>query len=422
MAPPLSEDERMLSPGRILGTGAPAQRSSTERSSQPAGSAASSAREPGAPRRDVGEELRLLQQEELELQLQLDLQERRNRVALLKERLSCAELPLPERISLERGLEQEDHSQGDPSIPSSPPASNEGSFTPASSFTSFVPPSTSRTRVKAPADYYGKNLKEHSNFMWQCEIAFRQDASYFTADATKVLHAMQALRGEPRDRWKAFEDEYGKDRHTFNFFSEFLLNLIQDPVNRQLAAAEKYHAAEQRQGQSVHSFATYIEDLEADLETYTDEQRRLHLLARLRPDLKAALRSMQILPARRTELVSLAARIEDNLRQTPAGRASTRRPSPAAQGGYQPSQQNPNSIPVGTGASASRPTRGVGPSYRRGGGRGRGGAAAPTDRTGTTDLSNIECYNCHRMGHYANACPERPSGVGADNRPKNGRP
>ena len=80
----------------------------------------------------------------------------------------------------------------------------------------------------------------------------------------------------------------------------------------------------------MHSFATYIEDLEADLEIYTDEQRRLHLLARLRPDLKAALRSMQILPARRTELVSLAARIEDNLRQTPAGRASTRRPSPAA--------------------------------------------------------------------------------------------
>ena len=57
---------------------------------------------------------------------------------------------------------------------------------------------------------------------------------------------MQALRGEPRDRWKAFEDEYSKDYYTFNFFSEFLLNLIQDPVNRQLAAVEKYYAAEQR--------------------------------------------------------------------------------------------------------------------------------------------------------------------------------
>ena len=77
---------------------------------------------------------------------------------------------------------------------------------------------------------------------------------------------------------------------------------------------------------------------------------------------------------------------------------------------------------MGTGASASRLTCGVGPLYRRGGGRGRGGAAAPIDRTGTTDLSNIECYNCHRMGHYANACPKRPSSVGANNRPKNGRP
>ena len=411
MAPSLLGDERTLSPGRILGSGEPAQRSSTERSPQPVGSTASSARGTGAPRRELGEELRKLQQEEIELQLRLDVQERRNRVASLKERLSCAELPLDERPS-----------QGDPSIPLSPVASNEGSVTPASSLNSFVPPSTSRTRVKAPDAYYGKTLKEHTNFMWQCEVAFRQDASYFTADATKVLHGMQALRGEPRDRWKAFEDEHGRDCHTFELFSEFLLNLIQDPVNRQLAAAEKYHAAEQRQGQSVHSFATYVEDLENDLEAFTDEQRRLHLLARFRPDLKAALRSMQNLPLRRTELVSLAARIEDNLRQPSTGRASLRRPNPAAHQGYLPSQQNPNSIPMGIGASASRPSRGTGSSYRRGGGRGRGGAAAPADRVGTADLSHIECYNCHRMGHYSNACTQRSSSAAADNRPKNGRP
>ena len=79
-------------------------------------------------------------------------------------------------------------------------------------------------------------------------MAFRQDATYFTAEATKVLHGIQALRGEPRDRWRAYEDEHGKDRHTFQLFSEFLLNLVQDPVNRQLAAAERYHAAEQRTG------------------------------------------------------------------------------------------------------------------------------------------------------------------------------
>ena len=67
---------------------------------------------------------------------------------------------------------------------------------------------------------------------------------------------------------------------------------MQDPVNRQLAAAERYHTAEQRTGQTVYSFTTYIEDLEDDLETFTDKQRRLHLLTRLRPELKTALRSM----------------------------------------------------------------------------------------------------------------------------------
>ena len=195
-------------------------------------------------------------------------------------------------------------------------------------------------------------------------------------------------------------------------------------MNRQLAAAERYHAAEQRTGQTVYSFATYVEDLEGDLETFTDEQRRLHLLARLRPELKTALRSMQSLPLSRTDLVTLAARVEDTLRQTSSGRATPRRPNSATSAGHRPRQQNPNIISLGGEGSSPRPRRTSGAQPRRGGGRGRGRGvsnSASNDRTMTADLSHIECYACHKMGHYSTACPDRPV-VGAYRRSKNGYP
>ena len=143
----------------------------------------------------------------------------------------------------------------------------------------------------------------------------------------------------------------------------------------------------------MYSFATYVEDLEGDLETFTDEQRRLHLLARLRLELKTALRSMQSLPLSRTDLVILAARVEDTLRQTSSGRATPRRLNSATSAGHRPRQQNLNIISLGGEGSSPRPRRTSGAQPRRGGGRGRGRGvsnSASNDRTMTADLSYIE--------------------------------
>lgn len=83
---------------------------------------------------------------------------------------------------------------------------------------------------------------------------------------------MQYIRGEPRDRWRAREQDQGRDQATWQAFPEFLLDLIQNPVNRQLNTAQKYADARQRTGQSVHAYVTYIEGLEEELPVYTEEQ------------------------------------------------------------------------------------------------------------------------------------------------------
>ena len=147
----MSESDRLLSLGRVLGSGEPVRRSATEPPSGPSGPPAQSIQFDAGERRNIGQELRELQQQELDLRLQLQLQEGRSRVASLQERLRSAGLP--------------HHTSFTPSAPTSPVTSHANSSAPTSSVGSFAPPSTDRTRVKAPEAYFGKSIKEHSNFV-----------------------------------------------------------------------------------------------------------------------------------------------------------------------------------------------------------------------------------------------------------------
>ncbi|KAH0538527.1 hypothetical protein FGG08_004914 [Glutinoglossum americanum] len=103
-------------------------------------------------------------------------------------------------------------------------------------------------------------------------------------------------------------------------------HILQDPVTRAAMQSHRYDRAQQRPNQTVKQFVSYMDDLEADLLPYSDEHRRQHLFAKLKPELRRALANYQEVPTTRQGLINLATQLEANLRDDPntADRATRR--------------------------------------------------------------------------------------------------
>jgi hypothetical protein len=381
--------ERRTRSGRVLGSG--------ERTRSPSDNPEAAARR----REQRAATLERLREEEEELNQQLEIQARQARIDKARRLLG--------------GVPESSTPQDDVDTLSS------RSYTDDSSRSSAI-------RLATPDLYYGKTLKEHTNFIWQCDVNFRRDPRQFNDDVAKVLYAMQYLRGEPRDRWRARETEQGRDQASWQIFLDFLLDLIQNPVNRQLNTAQRYADARQRVHQSVHTYVTYIESLEDELPPYTEEQRRLHLLTTFRPEIRTALTNHQTIPDTRVDLIALAARLEENMnnQRTTGGEHQTRRD--VARGApvtnrvekrYTEVVRNigplrgANAQPVGSQRGGHGQKRGQFP-IRQHAGSGNPGS----------NSASVTCWRCGRVGHYATACslpgPDTSKKPGYG--PKNGQP
>ena len=227
-------------------------------------------------------------------------------------------------------------------------------------------------KPKDPAEYKGKTIKEHREFIRSCEIAFRLLPQEFYTDRDKVIWSMQYLGGDPRELWYAhFERTFEArgEMPTWEYFKQYLLDLLSDPINRSLEAATAHSHAMQRKDQTVRSFATYLDVLEDQLTAYTEEQRVQHLFTKLRPELQRAITNYHQIPATREDLIALASTLERNLRRAPTAHE-------------QPSR------------SAHREKRKefTPPPFSR---------SAPKK---TKDKHDIACFKCQKKGHYANEC------------------
>ena len=245
-------------------------------------------------------------------------------------------------------------------------------------------------RPERLSTYAGKSVRDHLNFVRSAETAFRLTPENFPTDEAKILYAMQYLVGEPRDAWYRHQEVVPIETLQWEYFTDYLLNLVEDPVNRQLHSAQSYSEAIQRPGQSVQAFAAYLSTLEAQLPPYKEEQLVMHFFTKLRPEVRKALSNYQNLPDKRDSLVALAARLESNLRE-PGGATSRR------------------------GQTDTRPVRGAAPVNRK--------VVEHTTLTRTENVparsntftskmkarSDVTCYRCQGKGHYSNECTRPPS-------------
>ena len=105
----------------------------------------------------------------------------------------------------------------------------------------------------------------------------------------------------------------GINEYAFYDFKTFLRDLHIDLENRECIAAIAYNAAKQRLGQGIRKFATYLEELEKELDPYTESQRTNHLLTKLTPEVRQQLINggyMQTKHLTRESLINTIAMLE----------------------------------------------------------------------------------------------------------------
>jgi hypothetical protein len=165
-------------------------------------------------------------------------------------------------------------------------------------------------KPKEPGIYTAKNRREHNKWLQDVENVFAIMHRKYRHNTDKVAYAQQRLRGDHLATWNRYLKTSEKGV-TFSEFCEVLLNKLQSPVLRTYSTVRRYLAAQQRKGQSVLSFVTYLDTLEGEMLPYTDDQRRMFLLCKLRPDLQQSILQRSEVPPTRGELITLARYLED---------------------------------------------------------------------------------------------------------------
>lgn len=249
-------------------------------------------------------------------------------------------------------------------------------------------------------NYYGKNFKEWKDWTRSAKVTFESSPKFFPTENHKVRWCQPYLRDSPATRWDNYKEANPTvlDTWTFEQFAQYLVNLMESPENRRLTTAAKYSHAKQGPTQSVSDFVAYLETLEADLEAFTELQKRDTLLNKLRDKTHERVIVVPDLPVTRDALAALVARIEDATTSRGDNGNRSQRPS-------QGSRSTSRGGRFGNESSETAPradSRGPPQRGRRGGTTTlplRGGAS-----TGARSDETRTCYNCGQKGHISPDC------------------
>ena len=92
---------------------------------------------------------------------------------------------------------------------------------------------------------------------------------------------MQSLKGDPKEQWHNDRVRAPVIASSWEYFTNFLLDKVEDPVNRQLDINQEFTDAKQQPSQSVAAFDAYLTSLEAQLPPFTESQRTSAFMTQL---------------------------------------------------------------------------------------------------------------------------------------------
>jgi hypothetical protein len=142
-----------------------------------------------------------------------------------------------------------------------------------------------------PDPYEGKNTQERIEYTQACERVFDYSPIEYAKDRSKIVWAATFLRKEPAKNWHRLRENQPEKLETLTWkgYILFLDNLLLQPDARRLLVSKKYEGARQGPKQSILSFVNYLEELEAELEPFTETQKRDNLFNKIRPELQRKL-------------------------------------------------------------------------------------------------------------------------------------
>lgn len=254
-------------------------------------------------------------------------------------------------------------------------------------------------KPKDLSDYHGKSRREHRDWVRDANVAFENAPDYFPDDYGKIVWAMQFLQGDPKEQWHNEREKEPEKARSWSYFETFLLDKVQDPINRQLDVNQSYTDARQRTSQTASQFEAYFSSLEAQLPPSDEPQRVAALMTRLLPELQDAIVRAGEVPKTRNGVISAATRIENTEKRANA-RSTRGKSGQNTQGsGGNRGKNKSNKPSEGDRAAQSRRDRETNASRRSNAGEPRGKAPKSKEY-----LKQVECYNCHKKGHYSNEC------------------
>ena len=200
-------------------------------------------------------------------------------------------------------------------------------------------------KPKELPEYQSKSRREYREWVRDADVAFALTPWNFDDDTEKILWAMQSLKGDPKEQWHNERARVPVITNSWEYFTNFLLDKVEDPVNRQLDVNQEFTDAKQQLSQSVAAFDAYLTSLKAQLPPFIESQRTSALMTRLRPELQEAIIRIGVLPVDRNALLSLAAQLETTTKRSRAQLLQGQRSGGASIGGNKRVGKSNNSKP-----------------------------------------------------------------------------